>query len=298
MQVTRHADSLTITWPGGGVLESAPTVTGPWTELPEATSPHTVTLPGRMKFYRINAGRFVLKVAREGEGQGGVTSTPAGIDCGTDCVQTFPANSSVQLVAEPDAGSVFAGWSGDCTGTDPCVLTMDGPKTVHATFSPAPAGGLVNGDFEQGPGVGWTEQPGGLIVTADSLGVMAFQGQYVAWLGYAPDDRDSATIGQQVTVPNTWPVYLNFALWLYSEDLCDTCCWDRFGFYVNGEAVVENARLCQGNTGGDGWRPLSIDISAYAGQTVWIVFEIAAGPADPLASIALLDAMHFSDAPW
>jgi hypothetical protein len=298
MQIIRNSARLTVTWTGGGVLERAETVIGPWTELPEATSPHAVGLPTTTAFFRVNASRFALRVATDGEGQGGVTSMPTGIDCGAACISTYAENTLVQLIAEPGANSVFAGWSGDCTGTDLCQVTMNGPRSVTATFAVAPAGGLVNGDFEQGPGIGWVEQPAELIIPADWLGVSAYQGQYVAWLGYAQDNRRSAAIGQQVTLPNTWPLYLNFAIWLYSEEICDTCCWDRFGFYVEGEAVVENPRLCNGNTGGDGWRPLSMDLGLYAGQTVWLVFEIAAGPNDPLASAALLDDMRLSSTPW
>ena len=38
------------------------------------------------------------------------------------------------LTATPDAGSVFTGWTGDCTGTGTCTLTMSADHTVTATF--------------------------------------------------------------------------------------------------------------------------------------------------------------------
>ena len=37
----------------------------------------------------------------------------------------------IQLAA---VDSVFTGWSGDCTGTGACNLTIDGAKDVTATF--------------------------------------------------------------------------------------------------------------------------------------------------------------------
>ena len=33
-------------------------------------------------------------------------------------------------------GYTWSGWSGGCSGTDPCVVTMDSNKTVTANFTP------------------------------------------------------------------------------------------------------------------------------------------------------------------
>jgi uncharacterized repeat protein (TIGR02543 family) len=43
-------------------------------------------------------------------------------------------NDVVNLSVVPDVGWIFSGWSGDCTGTGACSVTMDGNKTVTATF--------------------------------------------------------------------------------------------------------------------------------------------------------------------
>jgi hypothetical protein len=75
-----------------------------------------------------------LAVDRSGNGMGTVNS-PAGIDCGADCTETFPVDTDVTLTASAGANSVFTGWSGDCSGTSStCMLTMDSAKTVTATF--------------------------------------------------------------------------------------------------------------------------------------------------------------------
>ena len=51
---------------------------------------------------------------------------------------TFPAGTVVKLTASANAGSSFANWTGDATGTDTVVsITMDGNKTVAANFIPA-----------------------------------------------------------------------------------------------------------------------------------------------------------------
>jgi len=297
LQLARVGSNISITWDGSGILETAGAVTGPWRALPEVTSPYQFKPGAPPAFFRVNASLFAVRIIKTGEGKGSVTSEPAGIHCGETCVLALPANAVVTLIATSEPGSVFAGWSGDGTGTAPCVLTMNGPRAVTATFSPSPPVGLVNGDFEQGPGVGWTQKPGQLIYRADELSIQAYQGEYVAWIGYAPDNRHSATIGQAVTLPNTWPLYLHFALWLYSDEICDAGYWDTFGFYVNGEAMVENPRLCHGNTGGDGWRLVSMDLSPYAGQTVVLAFEISSTAFDPLASVAVLDDLRLSNIP-
>ena len=48
------------------------------------------------------------------------------------------------LTATPEAGSVFAGWSGACTGTGDCVVTMDAVKSVTATFNTNGTSGGLN----------------------------------------------------------------------------------------------------------------------------------------------------------
>jgi DNA-binding beta-propeller fold protein YncE len=76
-----------------------------------------------------------LTVSRAGSGSGAVSSAPAGIDCGADCGESYPNGTSVTLSATASATSDFAGWSGACTGTGACVLTMDAAKAVTATFT-------------------------------------------------------------------------------------------------------------------------------------------------------------------
>jgi YD repeat-containing protein len=77
----------------------------------------------------------VLTVTKSGTGAGTVTSTPARIDCGTTCSASFNSGSSVTLTATRDVGSTFAGWSGACTGTGACTVTMNAAKSVTATFN-------------------------------------------------------------------------------------------------------------------------------------------------------------------
>ncbi len=84
-----------------------------------------------------------LTVVKVGRGQGVVTSDPAGIECiqrpevvGDDCTGDYSEGQEVTLIAQPDGGSVFAGWEGACSGTGVCRVTMDGSKEVSVIFSP------------------------------------------------------------------------------------------------------------------------------------------------------------------
>ena len=77
---------------------------------------------------------FALAVTRVGSGGGLVTSAPAGISCGADCAEIFLSGTAVTLNAMPDLNATFNGWSGSCTGTAPCMLTMNTSKNVTATF--------------------------------------------------------------------------------------------------------------------------------------------------------------------
>jgi hypothetical protein len=86
---------------------------------------------------------FLLSVSRNGTGAGAVTSSPAGIDCGADCSESYLFGTTVNLTPSASAGSQFTGWSGHCVGVGPCAVTMDAARSVTANFT---AGGF-NLDF-------------------------------------------------------------------------------------------------------------------------------------------------------
>jgi hypothetical protein len=85
----------------------------------------------------LQANFSTLTVALAGSGAGGVTvtSSPTGIHCGAACSADFPKGTAVTLTP---AGAGFAGWSGGCTGTGTCLVTLNADTTVTAAFTAAP----------------------------------------------------------------------------------------------------------------------------------------------------------------
>jgi subtilisin family serine protease len=77
-----------------------------------------------------------LTLTKAGTGSGTVVSAPAGVNCGIDCSESFAEGTSVTLNPQAATGSVFAGWSGTCSGTGACTLTMSQARAVTATFNP------------------------------------------------------------------------------------------------------------------------------------------------------------------
>ena len=87
-----------------------------------------------------------LTVTGSSTGTGTVTSNPAGINCASTagvvtgtCVASFDDGAAVTLTGLPAAGSTAVVWTGACTGSAACDLTMDADRAVDAEFDVAPA---------------------------------------------------------------------------------------------------------------------------------------------------------------
>ena len=78
---------------------------------------------------------YSLAVGKTGSGSGTVTSNPVGIDCGGTCSFGFQSGTQVSLTAAAVNGSTFNGWSGACSGTGTCVVTLNAAATVTAEYA-------------------------------------------------------------------------------------------------------------------------------------------------------------------
>lgn len=103
--------------------------------------------PGSTFGYKANYGSnfaalevgAALKVNKAGPGSGTVTSSPAGINCGSQCDAPFFQLQLVTLTAHPSSGSGFQRWSGasGCGQSSTCKVTMSQARTVTASFGHA-----------------------------------------------------------------------------------------------------------------------------------------------------------------
>ena len=142
LMATAAADSSFTSWGGGCTGSGACVVTM------DAARSVTAT-------FTVN--EHTLTVSRDGAGSGAVTSSPSGIDCGTDCTEDYADATEVTLTPVAAIGSSFAGWSGACAGADACVVTMDAAQSATATFTLNDHGGTdFNGDGK--PDVLWRNQ--------------------------------------------------------------------------------------------------------------------------------------------
>ena len=96
---------------------------------------------------------YTLTVSKSGLGSGTVTSQPSGINCGSDCVETYDAGTSVTLTAIPNVHSQFSGWGGAADCSDGSVV-MNSNLGCSAAFVPRDS--LFADGFESGDTSAWT----------------------------------------------------------------------------------------------------------------------------------------------
>jgi len=118
LTATPNANSVFTSWSGAGC-------SGTGTCAVTLTSNQAVTAT----FTAVSANVSVTIV-----GTGKVTSTPAGISCPGTCTGTFAIGAQVTLTATPGTGFLFGGWSGACSGTSTCMLTVNSSLAVTASF--------------------------------------------------------------------------------------------------------------------------------------------------------------------
>jgi uncharacterized repeat protein (TIGR02543 family) len=109
----------------------------------------------RIASFNFPACRNSVELTLNESGQGTVTSMDAAIKC-TDgsggCSAPYPNGSAVSLTATPATGYTFSGWTGACTGGNPCNVTMTSDQTATATFAAGSGSNYVLTIDENGQG--------------------------------------------------------------------------------------------------------------------------------------------------
>ena len=188
---------------------------------------------------------YALSVSRSGSGR--VVSGNAGVDCGVTCSASYGSGSAVSLTAIPSPGASFNGWSGSCSGTSTCNLTMNAAKGVTATFTTVadfPTGGVMP--------TGWAE-PSGSSVAWGVTSASTFAGAYglrAGTIGHSQSSRVSYT-------GNFDTGNVSFARRVSSESG-----YDFLRFYIDG--------VLQGSWSGEvPWGVVSYAISAGVHTVMW-----------------------------
>ena len=140
--------------------------------------------------------KYKLTVTKMGKnkGTGTIMSDDLKIDCGETCKNPYFKGTPVFLTAVPDAGVTFTGWSGACTGTGVCRVTMNSAKKVTANFK-GPLKLTVQKQKVNGGNGTVTSDPAGISCGPDCAGTRAFYLLHEAVTLTAQADADSVFVG-------------------------------------------------------------------------------------------------------
>jgi probable HAF family extracellular repeat protein len=96
----------------------------------------TVTLTASATVSAVFGHNATLAVATTGNGSGAITSSPAGINCGSTCSHTYGPGANVTLTATAEAGSQFSAWTGCPSASgNVCSMTLTADTSVSAAFA-------------------------------------------------------------------------------------------------------------------------------------------------------------------
>jgi endoglucanase len=237
-----------------------------------------------------------LSVSVEGvaDSSGTVTSSPAGINCGNDCSESYPNGTPVTLTVTANSGSVFTGWNGACFGQEnTCNIVMNMNRSVVANFEPVGQTYTLTVALDGNGSGSVSSAPAGiqcgsdcssqyLSGTAVTLAAHAEAGSsFIGWGGSC-----SGTGACQITMSTARSVSANFRsnvspeIFIYDDALGEN--WENWSwsgtFNLSGTSPVHGGTHSANITLG-GWGAFSpsrsdsaetIDTYGYSGISFWI----------------------------
>ncbi|MFJ5882370.1 M4 family metallopeptidase [Kitasatospora cineracea] len=226
---------------------SAPSTGGP-----------TVTSPGNQST-ALN-GSVNLQVSASG-GTAPLSYSATGLPTGLSINASTGVISGTATAAGTYSVTVTAKDAANKTGTASFTWTVTSGGGTGCT----PAQLLGNPGFETGTASPWTATSG---VVNNSTSQPAHAGSWKAWMdGYGSSHTDSLT--QTVTVPAGCKATLSYWLHIDTAETTTSTAYDKLTVTVNGTTVASYSNLDK-NTG---YAQKSVDLSAYAGQSVTVKFN-------------------------
>ena len=209
-----------------------------------------------------------LTVSLAGNGVGSVTSAPAGINCGTTCSAEYASGTTVTLTATPQAASRFAGWSGPCSGTGTCTVTLNAAASVTATFA-------YNGASFPGTSLppNWVSYDGGWSVVTGSAGGETFEGSQAL---------RSDPIGNSAAARLSYTATFNSGTVTFARRVSSGA-GDALRFYIDGVLQAEWSGTVP-------WALVSFPLSAGTHTLLWAYEKNASGAAG--SDAAWIDAVN------
>jgi hypothetical protein len=127
---------------------------------------------------------YDVALTKSGSGLGKVSSSPGGVLCLNNCsaiTAAFKEGTSVTLSATPAKNNAFVEWTGACSGSGTCSLTMSANKTVGAKFEAVAQHSLSLTKSGGGNGTVKSSLPGiSCGATCSSMAASYYQGSVVA----------------------------------------------------------------------------------------------------------------------
>lgn len=201
-----------------------------------------------------------------------------------NCTTTlYITGTVVTLSVVPNPGFGLLTWSGDANGSaNPLSITLDGPKSLRANLIDLVSTHriaylplvlnippLKNADFELGD-TGWEQYSSHnwqLILDASALPLAPHSGNWAVWLG--GDYNEHSSVSQQIYINPSTP-YLSFWRLIASEE---AGCKQDLGLVAINGITKQTLDICK-SSNTDTWVNQIVDLSAYAGKSVELKFEL------------------------